>query len=281
MSYYAPTSLGDVWPLLAEGEARVVAGGTDLFPTQGDGPPPSALLDISRVDGLRGIDHDDDGWRIGGATTWSDIVAAPLPPAFDGLKAAALQVGSVQIQNVGTLAGNLCNASPAADGVPPLLTLEAEVALTSAGGTRRLTLTNFLRGVRQTALVPGELLTALHIPRQPTGALSSFVKLGSRRYLVISIAMVAAQIWLDEAGRIGGVRVAVGACSPVARRLFGLEQSLIGLRPSDLVSFSMASDALDTLSPIDDVRGSAEYRRAAVERLIRDALGQAVERSDG
>ncbi|NKB28841.1 MAG: xanthine dehydrogenase family protein subunit M [Rhodobacteraceae bacterium] len=281
MSYHAPTSLDDIWPLLADGSARVVAGGTDLFPAQGDGPPPAALLDISRVRGLRGIERDGDGWRIGAATTWSDVITAPLPPVFDGLKAAAREVGSVQIQNVGTVAGNLCNASPAADGVPPLLTLEADVALSSQAGTRRMPLGDFLRGVRQTALRPEEILTALHIPAQPTGARGSFAKLGARRYLVISISMVAANVWLDDARKIAGARVAVGACSAVAQRLFALEQSLIGLEAANVRTLEIPPSALAPLTPIDDVRGSATYRTLAVERLIKDTLCAALGPGDG
>jgi CO/xanthine dehydrogenase FAD-binding subunit len=283
MSYHAPTTLEQAWPLLADGKTRIVAGGTDLYPAIGDGLPPGSILDVTRIEGLRGVTRDGGdggGWRFGGATTWSDVIAAPLPPAFDGLKAAAREVGSVQIQNAGTLAGNLCNASPAADGVPPLLTLAAEVELASAKGVRRLPLADFLTGVRQTARRPDEVLTSLVIPDAPAGAGSSFVKLGSRRFLVISIAMVAAVVWLDGTGRIAGLRVAVGACSPVAQRLFGLEQSLVTCDPADLAGLSFPRDAFDSLSPIDDVRGSAGYRRDVLEPLVRKALAQAAGMAD-
>jgi CO/xanthine dehydrogenase FAD-binding subunit len=121
VDYFAPTDLKDALAALAEGAPSVIAGGTDWYPAQGERPQRGAMLDISRVSGLNGIVHRDGAFRIGATATWSDVIAADLPAAFDGLKAAAREVGSVQIQNAGTVAGNLCNASPAADGVPPLL----------------------------------------------------------------------------------------------------------------------------------------------------------------
>src|SRR5439155_3336986 len=133
----------------------------------------------SRVQGLRGISKDSGHYRIGAATTWSDIIRAKLPPAFEALKQAAREVGSVQIQNRATIGGNLCNASPAADGVPPLLALDAEVELISTQPTRRLPLSEFIRGNRRTALRPDEILAAIIIPQQevPGTATSTFLKL--------------------------------------------------------------------------------------------------------
>ncbi|MHA6344539.1 FAD binding domain-containing protein [Roseivivax sp. CAU 1761] len=272
MTYLAPTRLEDALAAL-EGGAAIVAGGTDWFPGRGIRPFRGALLDVTRIEGLRGIARDGDGWRIGAATTWTDILRADLPPAFDGLKAAAREVGSVQIQNAGTVAGNLCNASPAADGVPPLLTLDAEVELTGRGGARRLPLEHFLTGVRQTARAPDELVTALRLPALPAGAGSGFVKLGARRYLVISICMAAALVPL-RAGRIQGARIAVGACSPVALRLSDLEAALEGARPDEAAE-RITPDLLARLSPIDDIRGSAAYRREAGATAIARALDQA------
>lgn len=258
--------------LLAEGGVIPVAGGTDFYPGLGAGGPEASLLDLTRIAGLRGISGDaTHGWRIGAATRWSDIVAADLPPAFDGLKAAAREVGSVQIQNAGTVAGNLCNASPAADGVPPLLVLEAEVELASAGGTRRLPLAEFITGVRKTALLPGELVVALHVPAIPDGMVSGFAKLGSRKYLVISIAMAAVLLRKGADGRIDQARVAVGACSPVALRLQGLETAMIGRRVGEV---EILDAHLAPLSPIDDVRGSAGYRLGAVKEILQRLIGE-------
>ena len=265
MNYYAPDSLGEALEILTLGGVTPIAGGTDFYPAMAPGGPRQSLLDLTRIEALRGIARQGAGWRIGAATRWSDILRADLPPAFDGLKAAAREVGSVQIQNAGTVAGNLCNASPAADGVPPLLVLDAEVELASATATRRMQLGDFLTGVRQTALAPGELMTGLYLPAPPEGSEGRFSKLGSRRYLVISIAMMAVLLRRDAEGRFDIARVAVGACSPVALRLATLEAALIGQRPGDV---KIAPDHLAPLSPIDDVRGTSGYRLEAVCELL-------------
>ena len=213
-----------------------------------------------------------DAYRIGALTRWADVAGAALPSWFDGLRAAASQVGSVQVQNAGTIGGNLCNASPAADGIPPLLSLDASVELTSIAGTRVLPLEDFLTGYRQTALEPGELLTAVVIPRGTADdARSAFLKLGLRRYLVISVVMVAVVVVTDTDDRITEARVAVGACSPVAQRLRPLESALVG-RSIDDVDVAMVTEHLSALSPIDDVRATADYRREAAVVLVRRAL---------
>ncbi|MCD1619942.1 FAD binding domain-containing protein [Salipiger marinus] len=273
MTLHRPESLEDALALLGQGGARLLAGGTDLYPALRDGPPPPALIDLTGVPDLQGIRRDASGWRIGGAVTWRQILRAELPPLFAGLKAAAREVGSVQIQSAGTVAGNLCNASPAADGVPALLALEAEVALAGPEGPRRLPLAEFLLGPRRTALGAGEIVTALHVPdRSGTGG---FGKLGARRYLVISIAMVGVVVdW--QQGRIAAARVAVGACSPVAVRLGALEAALVGQRAADLRAVVVAAP-LPELAPIDDVRASADYRRDAVRPLIHDTLHKTLE----
>ena len=190
---------------------------------------------------------------------------AELPPCFDGLKAAAREVGSIQIQNAGTLAGNLCNASPAADGMPPLLCLGAEMELASRRGVRRLAVAEFVTGERRTAGAADELVSAVFVPDLAAGTVPGFHKLGARRYLVISIAMVAASLRV-EAGRILDARVAVGACSPVARRLTVLEARLLGL--SVAADLSMDVTDLVGLEPISDFRfpmcagrGSIGWRR--------------------
>jgi len=257
---------------LAGGRWRILAGGTDLFPALQDRPLDGAVLDVSAIPELTRITNDDQGWYIGAAVTWQDIVRANLPAAFDGLKAAAREVGSIQIQNRATLVGNLCNASPAADGVPPLLTLDAEVLLRSSAGARQLPLGQFILGNRKTALAADEMVTGLFVPAASATGQSGFYKLGARRYLVISIGMVAARLVVDDAGIITDAAVAVGACSAVAMRLPDLEAALRGGRLADAPA---AVDAafLAALTPIDDVRGSAVYRRQAIKAAITRLLG--------
>lgn len=255
--YHSPTDLTRAFDLMDQGPVALIAGGTDWFPARGDTPVQSDMVDVTGLPGFRAISRTAPGWRFGAAVRWADIIRADLPPAFDGLKAAAREVGSVQIQNAGTLAGNICNASPAADGIPPLLTLGASVELVSRGGSRRMALADFVTGVRRTALRPGEMMAAVHVPDQPPGTVAGFTKIGSRRYLVISIAMVAATLRLD-AGRIAEARVAVGACSATAQRLPGYEAALVGAGPHQVPPVTAAH--LAGLAPIDDIRGSAAYR---------------------
>ena len=274
--FLRPNTLREATEALAEG-GRVLAGGTDIFPALGVLPVRDKLIDITRVRELREIELASDQIRIGGAVTWSEIAAASLPRCFDALRAAAREIGGVQVQNRGTIAGNLCNASPAADSVPCLLILDAEVELTSASGVRRLPLEKFIVGNRKTSRRPDEIVSSVIVPVTVADAPSVFLKLGARRYLVISISMVAAVLSEDGNGRIGDARVAVGSCSAVAQRLPELERSLAG-RPRRRGLGSVACAAhLASLSPIDDVRASAAYRVDATLTLIRRALDQCVE----
>ncbi len=272
MDYFRPTTLEAALADLKARGPRVLAGGTDVFPGLQNRPLAGSVLDVSRVDGLRRMERRADGWVIGAGATWSDVLRADLPPAFDALKQSAAEIGAVQIQNRATVAGNLCNASPAADGVPPLLILDAEVELSSLRGVRHLPLEQFILGNRKTALQSDELLTTIRIPKPATQGNSHFLKLGGRRYLVISIAMVAVRLELDGEGLIRTCAIAVGACSPVARRLRRLEQTLIGSDPSRVM---IGREVLDGLSPIDDVRATAAYRQEAVAELIARAIAEA------
>ena len=270
--YLKPKTLDEAVSLLASPGRQILAGGTDFYPALGERLPQGRVVDITALGEIRGISVESEQIRIGGLTTWSEVIRAPLPRCFDALKAAAREVGSVQIQNRGTVAGNLCNASPAADGVPPLLALDAEVELASAAGRRRMPLAHFIAGNRQTLRRPDEILAAVLVPRRIEDAASAFVKLGSRRYLVISISMVAAVLQADAAGRVAEVHVAVGSCSAKAQRLAELEKDLVGLPASGGIGKAVKAEHFSTLFPIDDVRATADYRRDASLTLVRRAL---------
>ena len=274
--YLRPKTLDEAVVQLKIPGIQVLSGGTDFYPALGDRIAQQPVMDISGLAELRGVSCDANYIRIGGLTTWTDVIQTPLPRCFDALKSAAREVGSVQIQNRGTVAGNLCNASPAADGVPPLLALDAEVELASSTGSRRMPLADFIVGNRKTQRRADELLTAVWVPRTPEGARSMFLKLGARRYLVISISMVAVVILVD-AGKVAAARVAVGSCSVVARRLTALERGLVGAAVRDGLGTRVTPDHLAPLSPIDDVRATAEYRRDASLTLVRRALDACVE----
>ena len=271
--YLRPDILEDALAALAGGDLVRAAGCTDLLAATERKSLPGDLLDLTGIASLRGIVRTADGLRIGGGTTWTDIIRADLPPAFDGLKLAAREVGSIQIQNRGTIAGNLCNASPAADGVPPLLTLDASVELASHRGTRRLPLAAFITGPRQIALAADEVLTAVLIPDSAIRGASNFLKLGARKYLVISIAMTAARIVI-EGGVVTEASLAIGACGPVAIRATLAENALIGAPPdARRITDAMVASAL---SPIDDIRATASYRRDSAAELLRRTVAGAV-----
>ncbi len=278
--YFRPTTLSELQNILAGSTLTVLAGGTDYYPARVGKLLDESILDITAVDELRGIEKSEAGWKIGAATKWSEIAEGDLPPLFDGLKAAAVEVGGRQIQNSGTIGGNLCNASPAADGVPALMSLGAHVEIAGAAGSRMLTLEEFILGNRRTALEPSEILAAIHIPA-PAGTSSKgvFLKLGSRRYLVISLVMVAGTISLDDKGNIEDCRIVVGACSEVAKRLPVLEQLMVGQAPTAALADLVSDQHFTDLSPISDVRASAEYRLEAAKILVRRLIAELGETS--
>ena len=274
--YIRPGTVDEAVAALAAGNARILSGGTDFYPLLGDRLVRDPVIDVSRLGELRGISCESDRFRVGATTTWTDILKTPLPRCFDALKSAAREIGSVQIQNRGTIAGNLCNASPAADGVPALLILDAKVELTSASGVRTLPLADFIVGNRKTRRRPNELLTAVVVPRVLENAASTFLKLGARRYLVISISMVAVLVQLNDHGDVLQARIAIGSCSAVAQRLQALESALVGTSVHRGLGNIPIADHLAVLSPIDDVRATATYRMDASLRLVQRALNACV-----
>jgi CO/xanthine dehydrogenase FAD-binding subunit len=272
-SYLRPVELDEALTALAARPRVVLAGGTDYYPARVGRPVDDDVLDITGLSSLQAIAQRDGSWRIPALATWSDVIAADLPPLFDGLKLAARAVGGVQIQNAGTVCGNLCNASPAADGIPNLLALDTRVELASAAGRRVLPVAEFVTGNRRTARRPDELVTALLVPAPKQPARSTFLKLGARKYLVISIVMVGAVVETDG-DKIAAARIAVGSCSAVAKRLPDLEQRLVGHKLSPALADIVQASDLSPLSPIDDVRGTAAYRSDAALTLVGRALAE-------
>lgn len=272
-----PASMGEALRHLAETpDSVLIAGCTDFFPAQGTRPITRPIIDLTGIAEARAIAAGPAELRIGALATWSEIADAALPPAFRGLQQAARQIGAIQVQNAGTIGGNLCNASPAADGVPPLLTLGARVELASLAGIRVLPLDQFILGNRKTARRPDEIVSAVLVTPPARPAVAAFRKLGSRSTLVISIAMVAVLLEVDTGNRIAAAAIAVGACSVVARRLPELEAALVGhpLAPDQAPHLAELVTAahLAGLSPIDDIRASAAYRRDAARTLVQRAL---------
>ncbi len=274
-AYLRPETVTHALTALAATPFTVLAGGTDFYASRVCQPIVEPVLDITAIPELRMVRAEGTQWRIGAAVTWTELVRADLPTQFHGLQAAARMVGGVQVQNTGTVGGNICNASPAADGVPALLALDAQIEVSSVSGVRFLPLSEFVLGPRKTARRADELVTAVLVPDRGR-ARSSFLKLGNRRYLVISIAMVSVVIETDVAGHIVYAGIAVGSCSPVALRLRALEQKLTGQRAIPGLSALVQFEDMATLSPIDDVRGTAQYRRDAALTLVKRAVEEAL-----
>lgn len=275
--YERPEALEAGLKALAERPYAILAGGTDFYPARVERPLTEDVLDITGIAALRDIAETAEEVRIGAGVTWTQLVEAELPPCFDGLKQAGREVGGRQIQNAATLVGNLCNASPAADGIPNLLALDAQVELASIEGTRVLPVGAFVKGNRRTERSAAELVTAILVPKPRNPARSVFLKLGARKYLVISIVMVSAVVEAAPDRTVAAARIAVGACSAAAQRLPALERALAG-RPLGAGLAALAGpEHLAPLAPIDDVRAPAAYRREAALELVRRALAAVAE----
>lgn len=272
--FTSAATLDDLLRLLAETGGRMIAGGTDVLVQAERGVfPASALVDASRVRELRFIAEEGDTIRIGALTTYADMLTSPLlRQTAPALVAAAATVGAPQTRARGTLGGNIANASPAGDTLPPLLALDAAVRLVKRGGERVLPLADVLRGPRQTCLEPGEIIhsVAFRRPPGPTGA--AFLKLGNRQGMAIAVVNVAVTITLGGDGHIAGARVALGAVAPTPVRSPHAEVVLRGQAPAEEVFQAAARAVLADIAPISDVRGSADYRRKAAVHLTMRAL---------
>jgi CO/xanthine dehydrogenase FAD-binding subunit len=276
----SPVGLEAALSLLAEGDGppwRPIAGGTDLMvQLAGEiGEPPERLLDVWGLDELRGISVEPNAVVIGALTTYTELRRSPVVAEHaPALAAAAATIGAAQIQNRGTLGGNVVNASPAGDTLPVLLALDAELVLGSVAGERSIPAASFWPGYRRTARRDDELLLRIRIPIVEQREVR-YRKVGTRRAQAISKVVMALAWQPAEAGTWTGVRLALGSVAPTPVRAAATEAVLEGAAPSPDVA-AAAVAALDAeLTPIDDVRSTAAYRRLVagrvLHRLVRDA----------
>ncbi len=278
----SPRRLDEAFALLAEAGAtwRPLAGGTDLMVqlTGEIGEPPEHLLDIWALDELRGITVDGDALLIGALTTYTEIRGSPLvAEVLPSLAAAAATIGAAQIQNRGTLGGNVVNASPAGDTLPLLLAVDAEMILGSVRGERTVPATAFWPAYRATARADDELLLRVRIPLAADRQVR-FRKVGTRRAQAISkVVMALAWRSAGEDGVWRDVRVALGSVAATTVRAPAAESALEGARPTREAASAAAAGLVAELRPIDDVRSTADYRRAVagrvLHRLVRDEGG--------
>lgn len=268
---YSPTDLEDALRFLASAPqgTRCLAGGTDLMVVgHVGGPLPSQLVDLWRLNELRGISEEGDALWLGALTSYAQMINdARIRQHLPLLSEAARSVGAAAIQSRGTLGGNLGNASPAGDTLPVLLVHEAEIELASAEGRRRVPATAFFLGYKKLDLRPGELITRVRLPKRQQDERHAWVKVGQRRAQAISKLMLAARATL-EAGAIDQARLSLGAVGPVPLRLPKTEALLQGERPSEALARRAAEEARAEVSPISDVRSTAEYRRTVSGNLV-------------
>ena len=273
----SPTSIAQAYELLAAGDGwRPIAGGTDLMVqiTGEIAPPPERVLDLWRLDELRGIEQRDGALVLGALTTYTDIrrsdVCRDLLPA---LVEASATIGAAQIQNRGTLGGNIANASPAGDTLPLFLATDAEIVLGSASGQRTVKASDFWTSYRQTARRDDELVTQVRIPLPP-GRQVRFRKVGTRRAQAIS-KVVMALSWRPDAGVWRDVRLGLGSVAATPVRAPQTEGVLEGAAPRAETADHAAATIAQEIKPIDDVRSTADYRRVVTARVLHRLLREA------
>jgi carbon-monoxide dehydrogenase medium subunit len=282
-AYLTPTTLDEAVRLLAEHgrEARVLAGGTDLLLRMRTGQwRPRCVVNIKKVPGLVGIGFDpDSGLHLGAMVTAADLVRSEVVQAhYPALAQGAAVMASVQIRNLATVGGNLCNAAPSADLAPPLIALGGSAVIAGPEGQRRVPLEEFFLGPGQTILAPDELLVAIALPSPRPGSAAVYLKNSPRQAMDIAVVGVAvAMTRLDE--RCEDVCLVLGAVAPTPLRARRAEALLRGEEISTERIAEAARTATQEAQPIDDVRGSAWYRRQMVEVLTRRALLQLTEGS--
>jgi len=273
--YTAPTSLADALQLKKESgaEARVIAGGTDLILRMRDKVlSPSLLIDL-RALSLGNIVLGDDELCIGTSVSLSQVLEnTDTQRLFPALLAACREFAGPPIRNRATLGGNIVNASPAADLVPPLGAYDAKVVLRSAGGERVLPLLEFFAGPGQSVIEPDEILTEIRLPLMPTLSAATFIKLGQRRSMAISQVNVTTRLSINEESVISEARIVLGAVAPVPMRALAAEQVVSGNMLSDELLRAAAQKAAEEIMPISDVRASRSYRVEMTEVLVRRAL---------
>ncbi len=271
-----PVSVAEALNVLAaEGErARIVAGGTDVLVELQRGVKPAAtLIDVAELRELKYVRREGATIVLGGLATHNDVLAAPFAhTAMLPLAQACIEVGAPQIRTRGTIAGNLVTASPANDTIAPLIALDAEIVLVSRRGERTLRLSEFYTGFRRTQLQPDELVSEIRFPALDAARRGLFLKLGLRRAQAISVIDLAFVVTFDDSGMVRDARIALGCLAPTVVRAHAAERAIIGA-PLDAAACTAAGRAaLEDASPIDDIRGSAAYRRSTLAALVAQGL---------
>lgn len=284
MRFESPTSVEAAVALLAaEPDAAVLAGGTDLLvQLRADAIAPAAIIDVKRIGEMSEIAEEEGGWRIGAAVPSAEINEnAALVAAWPGICEAADLIGSTQIQGRATLAGNLCNASPAADSVPAMIAAGALARIAGPDGTRDVPVEDIPTAPGQTSLAPGELVTSILLPAPAPRTGSAYLRFTPRSEMDIAVVGCGVVLSLDDTGTIASACVALGAVGPRVIRSAPAAQALIGSTGDAAALDALAAAASAAATPIDDKRGTAAFRKQVAGVLARRAAGIALERARG
>ncbi len=283
MRYLAPKTVTEAAQLLADsdGIARVLAGGTDLLvQMKAETIAPDLLVDIKHIPGMREITAEAGGWRIGAAVPGAHISEhAGLKADWPGVVEAAALIGSTQVQGRASIVGNLCNASPAADSVPALVAADARVQITGPKGTRDCAVIEIPVGPGKTTLQRGEIVTAVLLPARTGIGADACLRFIPRTEMDIAVCSAAVNVTLDESGRCSAARVALGAVAPVVLLVEEAADILVGSRLDRATLERLQSVCSKAARPIDDKRGTAEFRREVVGVMARRAARLAAERA--
>jgi CO/xanthine dehydrogenase FAD-binding subunit len=274
-AYHRPLSIEAALGLMAPHGARPLAGGTDLVPQLREGRREAThVVDIKQIAALTQIEAQPDGGIvIGAAASATSIAHHPhVVRYFPAVASACRLIGSWQIQNRASLGGNVCNAAPSADGVPPLICLGAMARVASRQGQRAVPVDGLFAGPGKTTLGHGEILVSLHLPAPAPRSAAAYLRFTPRREMDIAIAGAGAWVQLDTDGKFAAARIALASVAPTPFRPAPAEQALIGQAPSKALVERVALIAAQACTPISDTRGSADYRRHLVAVLTRRAL---------
>ncbi len=285
MRYEAPDTTEAAVQLLAAeaGIARVLAGGTDLLVQLRSGMiEPDLVVDIKRIDAMRSITEEAGGFRIGGAVSAAEMGEhTALSAAWPGVVEAAELIGSTQIQGRATMIGNLCNASPAADSVPAMVAAAAMVTLVGPNGRREIAAEDVAEAPGRTSLQKGELIESVFLPARPPRSGDAYLRFIPRTEMDIAVVGAGVSLTLDEQGTCQAARVSLGAVAPRVLLVQEAADALIGTSVDDAALEALASAASAACSPIDDKRGTVEFRVKVAGVLARRAAQKALERAKG
>jgi len=282
MQYQSPASIDEAVAALASiGGARVLAGGTDLLVQLRSGTAsPAAVIDIKNIAALRTISETAEGFRIGAAVSGAEITDhEALVRAWPGVTEAAGLIGSTQVQGRASLGGNVCNASPAADTTPALIAARAVAEIIGPGGKRSIPVEQIATGPGETSLASGEIVVSFLLPKRPARSADAYLRLIPRTEMDIAVAGAGVSLTLNEDGTVADARVGIGAVAPTALVLDA--SFLVGTTLDEATLAKLAEAAGAAARPIDDKRGTIDYRRKVVGVLAKRAALIAYERAKG